>query len=187
VNLPRLFKGSVNALGQGEDWPEFFDLSRSGLKQSFVAVLLSLPFYYVCAAAVQAYTAQVNETPATLPALAFFIVLLLYAMMFPLVAYIMCIVFDRQDRFRSWVIVRHWTFFFAALVAAIIMGLSLAGIVPFELAQIQVFALYLGTLVMDIRFAQKIAGFDWTAAIFTGCVIAASGMMMILIGVVQYA
>jgi len=187
VNLPRLWTGCLKALGSDDGWPDHFDLSRKGLQQSFVAVFLSLPFYYVCAAAVQAYTAQITEAPARLPAFAFFIVLLLYVMMFPLVAYILCLVFDRQDRFRPWVIVRHWTFFFTALISALIMGLSLAGIIPFKIAQLPVFALYLGTLVMDIRFAQKIAGLEWMAAIFTGCVITAMGMMMILMGVIQYA
>ncbi len=186
MNLPRLLSGCLAALGKREDWEIFFDLSRKGLQQSFIALLLSLPFYYVCAAAVQMHRAKILEETSSLPAAAFFIVLLLYALMFLLVAYILCLVFDRQDRFRPWVIVRHWAVFFSALLAAAFFGLYMAGIVPFMIANIAAFTIYMGTLFIDIRLAKKIAGFDWGAAILTACIITAMGLMMILMGVSQY-
>jgi len=187
MNLPRLLNGCKAALGRAENWDSYFDLSRKGLQQSFLALLLSLPFYYVCAAAVQSERAKILGEASALPAAAFFIVLLLYALMFSLCAYILCLVFDRQDRFRPWVITRHWSIFFAALLAALFFGFYMAGIIPFAIANIVAFIIYMGTLVIDIRLAKKIAGFDWGAAILAACIITAMGLMMILMGISQYA
>ncbi|NNE57490.1 MAG: hypothetical protein HKN36_05235 [Hellea sp.] len=194
MNLARYFSGTIKALGSSKTWSDDFDLTRAGLQQSFLALLLSLPFYFVCAAAVVKFRNEVlanspdydGAPDAYLPIGGFVLLLLLYALMFPLCVYIFTLVFDRQDRFRPWVIVRHWAFFFVALAAAILMGLSLLGVLPFQMALLPVFILYLGTLAIDIRLAQKIGGFEWGAAILAGCLITAMGLMMILIGMTQY-
>jgi len=41
--------GSIKALAGRADWPDHFDLSRKGLQASFVALLLSLPAFYLIA------------------------------------------------------------------------------------------------------------------------------------------
>jgi len=189
VNLLRLFSGSLAAIGKNRDWAQYFDVSDKGLRQSFIAVLLSLPFFYICAAAVlkQRQTildqnpdlgsAAVSITPTYL-----IIILIAFVLMFPICAYIFCLVFDKMDRFKPWVIARHWTFFFIAAIMGAFLGLSILGIIPFTVALGPVFALYMATLLIDIRFAQKIAGFDWGAAILCGCIITAMGLMIILMG-----
>ena len=188
LNLPRLLSGCLKALGRADDWEDHFDFSRKGLQHSFIALILSLPFYYICAAAVQIQRSKLAEGEASsLPTTAFFVIWILYAFMFVLCAYIFCLVFNKPDRFRPWVVVRHWTFFFASLLAAALFGLNMAGILPFMPVVYAAFVLYLGTLAIDIRYAQKIAGFEWGAAIFAGCIITAMSLMMILVGVAQYA
>lgn len=188
MNLPKLLSGCIGALGKSENWEARFDLSKNGFKQSFLALFLSLPFYYVCAAAVQKQRIITLETGAdlSLPTTAFVIILMVYLLTFAVSAYVLCIIFDRLDRFRPWVIVRHWSVFFTAFLAALIMGLTYAGILPFKWAIYPVMLLYLASLAIDIRLAARIGGFEWGAAVLTSCLITVMGLAVLLIGISQY-
>lgn len=189
MNLARFLTGCLKALGRSEDWETHFDFSKKGLQQSFLAVILSVPFYYVCAAAVQQNRALLNGTAeaAALPTAAFLIILMFYALTFVVSAYVFTMLFDKMSSFRPWVIVRHWSIFFAAFFAAILMRAYMAGILPFVIAIYLVMGIYLFTLVIDIRLAARIAGFKWGEAILTGCLITALGLSILLIGIEQYA
>lgn len=188
MNLPRLLTGCIKALGRDPEWERYFDFSKRAFQHSFLAVGLSLPFYYVCAAAVQNQRAIASgaEKATSLPIAAFIVVLGLYALTFVMSAYIIALVFDKLVSFRAWVIVRHWSIFFAAMFAAILMGLNLVGILPFAAAIYTVMGIYLLTLAIDIRLAARIAGFEWGAAVLAGCLITAMGLTILLIGVAQY-
>ncbi len=187
MNLSGYLTGTIKALGVQSDWAKNFNLSKMGLKESFIAVGLTLVFYYICALAVQTQRAIMigAEAPMAIPLSAFWLILLLYALSFVGCVYLFTQVFDKQDRFRAWVIVRHWTVFFMSFLAALSLGLFVLGFLPFSWAITGVFALYLATLIVDIRLAQKIGGFDWGAAILVGCVIHAIGLAFILTGVMQ--
>jgi len=121
--------------------------------------------------------------PQNFPVAAFFGIVLIYGFMFPLSAYILAKLFDKTDNFPAWVVVRHWTLFFAALIVAALFGLTMAGILPFMIVNSIAFFIYMCTLLMDIRIAQKVAGFEIGAAILAGCITTASGMLAILIGI----
>ena len=189
MNLARYWTGCLRALGRSDDWESCFDLSKSGFRQSFLALALSLPFYYVCAAAVQKHRVSLPgaNPESAIPAAAFIVILGLYAGTFVLSAYILCLVFDKQPAFRAWVIIRHWAMFFAALLAAALLGLFLAGVLPFVIAINIVLGVYLITLAIDIRLAQRIAGFEWGAAVLTGCIITAMGFTVLLMSIAQFA
>jgi len=189
VNLTRFFTGSIKAFSADPDWQNHFDMSETGFRQSFLALILSLPFYYICAAAILKQRAEIlsqtlesGSVPGVISPASLLILLLAYSLMFPLCAYIFCLVFDKMDKFKPWVIARHWSFFFIAVIMAASLGLSLLGVLPFTMALGPVFALYMATLAIDIRFAQKIAGFEWGAAILAGCIITAMGLMIVRIG-----
>ena len=196
MNLARYLAGCLKALGRSDGWEADFDLSRKGLKASFLAPLLSLPFYYVCAAAVLKNRRSLididignfdpSESVAGLPTAAFFLIFALYAATFVVSVYLIAMIFERQDRFRPWVIVRHWSIFFAAMLAAIIMGLNMSGLLPFLIAIYSVMGIYLLTLAIDIRLAARIGGFEWGAATLTGCLITAMGLTVLMIGMAQF-
>lgn len=195
MNFLTLFSGSLAAIGKDQNWQRFFDVSEKGFRQSFIAVFLSLPFFYICGAAIlkqrQRVLAQMAETDAVItsnitPAY-LLITLAIFSVMFLICAYIFCLVFDKMDRFKPWVIARNWTFFFVSALMGLFLGLSMIGVLPFTMALGPVFALYMATLLIDIRFAQKIAGFDWGAAILCACIITAMGLMIILIGASRLA
>lgn len=189
MNLTAYFSGMLRVLGTRSDWDEKFDLSKAGLKQSSVAVGLTLVFYYICALAVQSQRALMAgaDAPTAIPIAAFGLILFLYLMTFIGCVYVLTQVFDKQDRFRTWVIVRHWTLFFMSFLAALLYGLYLIGMLAFNIANLSAFAIYLSTLIVDIRIAQKIGGFDWGGAILSGCVIHAMGLTFILTGILQFS
>lgn len=189
MNLAKLLTGCVKAIGRDGDWENYFDLSRKGLKTSFIALALSLPCYFVGATTVELARAKLlqDDAAVSVPAAPFILITVLYVLTFVVVAYLLTMVFDRQDRFRPWVIVRHWSAFFLALIGAALFGLVLAGILPFPIAAYATLGLYLVQLVIDMRLARKIVGFEWGGAMFTGCLITALGMLILLTGAAQFS
>jgi len=67
------------------------------------------------------------------------------------------------------------------------MGLYMANILPFFVSIYIVFGIYLSTLLIDIRLAARIGGFEWGAAILTGCLITAMSLTVLMIGMSQFA
>ncbi len=193
MNLARYFSGCLKALGTDQDWRNFFDVSEKGFQQSFLTIPLSLPFFYICAAAIHKQHVDLltanpdfdGQLPGLIPPIYFVLVFLFYGISFFAVAYFLGKAFQKDERLKSWVIVRHWSFFFLALIAGALFGLSYMSIVSFSAILPIAFILYLGTLAIDIRLAQKIAAFEWGAAILAGCMITALGLMVVLIGVTR--
>ncbi|MGB0906352.1 MAG: hypothetical protein ACPGVT_02570 [Maricaulaceae bacterium] len=187
MNLARYLSGCARAIGRQDDWHEYLNLTRRGLQESFLALALTLPGYYVGMLAVVTHNATEDAAAAMLPLSVFAAIVIVYMLTFSASAYILAMIFDRQDRFKPWVIIRHWAVFFGVFLAAIFFGLNLMGVVPYALALGVAFMVFIGSLVVDIRLAQKIVGFDWMGAIYTGCIIAAMGISVIGTGVLQMA
>ncbi len=175
-----IIEGVIKAL-KGEDWESDFDLSPRGLPLSFLAVLAYLPFYFICVKASVTY----NAVDGYVPYLAIAVVLTLMALSFPIVSYILCMVLNRMEAFRPWVIVRNWTMLFVIMAMSAGFGLYLIGLIPFGLAYMLGMFIYLSTLVVDIRLARVVAGFDWLTAIFSAILVAATAMMILLLGLTQ--
>lgn len=178
--------GAVKALAGKADWPDYFDLSRKGVQQSFIALLLSLPACYFIAYAVQVERAKLFEADLSgIPLTPFVIILGLYLLTFSACAYIFTMLLDRQDRFRPWVITRHWSVFWLALCVAGLFGLYLLGALPFALVNYIALAAFLGILLIDIRLGQTIIPFKMGTAILIACVINAMGLVVVLLGFEQ--
>ena len=186
MNLSALLTACRGALWGRNDWAGGVDISAKGLRESFLAIALSIPAYYICALAISAERASLSgQEKQLIPAALFALLTMIYSLTFSASAYIICAAFNKRDTLAPWVIVRHWALFFCVLLAAIFYGLSLLGALPFVIANYLALGIYLATLAIDIRLAQKIAGFELTAAIFTACIIFAMGLSVLLIGVVQ--
>lgn len=190
MNPFNYLSGFLKVLGPDLDWQEFFDLTRTGFQRSFLTVPLSLPFYYFCALALQKQRRLILETngandiatTSLIAPLPFVILGLTFGFSFPLLAFALSRVFGKNKSFHDWVNIRHWGFFLMVVLASIILGLTFFGLVAFPLVMPLLFILYLGTLAVDIRVAQKVAGFDWGSAILVGCMITALGLAIILMG-----
>lgn len=175
-------------IGRIPNWEQFFDLSKPALRLTFFAQIFILPAFYIIASSAIAGRSELLKMeagPVNVAAIA--IIGLLYLMSFSAVAYILAMVFDRQDRFRAWVIVRHWCVFLLAWLSALGFGLFTLGILPLPAAYGILFAAYMGLLFIDIRIAQRVVGFDWGGSTLAGCLISISGLSLLLTGVSYFA
>ncbi len=175
-----IISGIIKVL-TGSAWEQEFDLTRRALPRSFIALLLCVPLYMICAKAVVKYNANTVDAPF----LSIAVVLGLMTLAFPLIAYFLCMIFDKQGVFRPWVIVRNWTFLLIVAIMTAGFGLYLIGLLPFSVAYFIGLTFYLGTLAIDIRLAMRIAGFDWVGAVFTAVLISMTSMMVLFLGMVQ--
>jgi hypothetical protein len=173
-------KGVLNVL-KNENWVDEFDLTPAALPRSFVALILYIPLYLMCAKAAVKY----NDVVGNVPFVSILIILVLMSLAFPLIAYLLCAVFDKQGNFRPWVIVRNWTLLFVNAGMATGFGLYLIGIMPFSIAYMIGLAFYLGTLAIDIRLAMRVAAFDWMGAVFASILINVTSMMVLFLGLTQ--
>lgn len=180
-----IIMGLKSALARQEDeenWRNYFNLSRQGLKISYVALALTLLCYLICAfAAISHYNDRPNISLAAIS-----LILGLYLVSFPLTAYFLCQLFDRMDQFRPWVILRHWGHLVLAALMALFMGSSLLGLSYTISARLCMLA-YLAILALDIRLAQIVLKMEWSPAIFTACGIAIIGLAMLMSGLATIA
>lgn len=175
-----IISGVIKALGNS-GWQQEFNLGPHGLPLSFIAVALYLPLCFVIAAAAIKHQTVSGHIPYGLITF----LLSLIVLVFPVVAFILCRAFGKQEFFRAWVIVRNWAMLFVFLLMALVFGLYLVEFFPFEIAFFLGISAYLGTLAIDIRLAMRIAEFDWTGAVFTGVLINLSSMMLLYFGILQ--
>ena len=184
MNPLRPFLGIFAVLGTWPNWEGYFDLSRKGLKTSFAALTFSLAPIWMIVYGVQVERAHRLEQDMILPGVVPFILIVgLWLFSFPALAYLIGMILEKMDRVRPWTIARNWTVFSLSCFAGAIFGLVSLGVLPIVVAYGVAFASYLGLLAVDIRLAQKIAGFNWGAAILIGCVIVAVGMTFVQLAI----
>jgi hypothetical protein len=187
MKLVAYFRGCWGALVGGADWQAYIKPGPNALFESYIALLLTIPAYYICALAVAAQRAALSGQAAQgFPLPAFVLGALLYGLVFSGGVYLITQI-TRPKAFAPWVILRHWSLFFCALLAACVFGLFLIGVLPFGLANLIGFAAYFATLLIDIMLAKRIGQLGWTGAVMTGCLIKAMELSVLLIGVVQIA
>ena len=174
-DMSRVFKGAFAVLFS-RDWEGYFDLTKPALPRSFIAVLLYIPLSFVVVRAAVHY----NDNTAHIPYGAIMVILGLIVLAFPLIAYLLCMVFGKTEEFRPWVIVRNWTVLFVFVCAAFGFGLYLIGVLPFFVAYVIGLGMYLATLAIDIRLAWRVARFDIISAVFTGVLISSATMMILM-------
>ena len=184
MNGFNLLRGCLAVIGRIPNWEQFFTLTKPALRFTFLVQLCVLPAFCIIASAAidgRSELLKMEASDVNIPAIA--IIGLIYLLSFSAVAYILCMVFDRQDRLRAWVIVRHWCVHFLAWFAALAFGLFKLGIFPLPAAYGVLFAAYMGLLFIDIRIAQRVAGFDLGGATLAACLISITGLSLLLTGV----
>lgn len=181
------FIGCVAVIGRLPKWESYFDLSKNALRWCFLTQILVLPAIYLIARQASQGRAEMLGTEASeINAAVVGIIGLVYLFSFSAVAYILTMVFDRQDRLRPWIIVRHWCVFFLAWIAALGFALFSFGLLPLAAAYGVLFAAYMGLLFVDIRLAQRIVGFDLGGAVLAGCLISVTAISLLLTSLSQF-
>ena len=184
MQLIKPLLGIFAVLGTWPQWERYFDLSRSGLKRSFVALSLSLAPIWLIIHGIQSERAKGLEQDIILPSvLSFILIVGVWLFSFPMLAYLFGMLWEKMDRVRPWMITRNWTVFGFTLLTGGAFGLTTLGLLPFMVANGVLFAAYIGLLAADIRLAQKIAGFNWGTAVLIGCVIVAVGLTFVWLAI----
>ena len=182
MNPVRSLLGVFAVLGTWPKWESYFDLSRKGLKSSFVILALSLIPLWMVIYGIQFERAAASGQEIVLPGLVPFILIAgVWLFSFPAMAYLISMVFEKMDRVRPWMITRNWTVFAFSILVGVIFAMVAIGLLPFVLGNGVLFAAYFGLLAADIRLAQKVAGFNFGTAILLGCVIVAVGMIFVML------
>ena len=175
-----IIRGVIAALGN-RDWAKEFNLSPRGFFTSFFAVFMYVPLSFVVARAAVKY----NDVAGHVPYKAIGAILILVSLTFPVLAFLLCAIFDKRFAYQPWVIVRNWSVLFAWLIMATAFGLYLLGLAPFSVAFFVGMSSYLGTLAVDIRLAARVAGFDWVGAAFIGVLISVVSIYVLFTGFSQ--
>ena len=184
MQLIKPILGIFAVLGTWPNWESYFDLSRKGLKTSYVILALSLAPLWLIVYGVQSERARAFEQALSLPSfLAFILVVGVWLFSFPALAYVFGMVLEKMDRIRPWTIARNWTVFGFSVLTGNVFGCVAINLLPISIAFGVLFAAYFGLLAADIRLAQKVAGFNWGTAILIGCVIVAGGMVFVLLAI----
>jgi len=181
MNPLRSCLGVFAVLGRWPNWERYFDLSRSGLKVSLIILALCLVPLWLVAWSFQSERASLLETDFVPPDLLSYVLtvgLLLFS--FPALAYLAAMIFEKMDRLRPWIITRNWSVFCLSVLTGAGYGLFLLGALPFAIANGIGFAAYMGVLAVDIRLAQKVAGFKLGAAILIACAIIGVGLTFVM-------
>lgn len=163
-----IIRGIYQAL-RGGDWRDEFNLGQTGLALSFGALLLNVPLGILIVNAVVRFNSKGAATPDYANIVQSVLGL---SLIFPVIAFVLSLVFQKRDHLQDWLIVRNWTHIVMVALFAAMAGLYLAGLIPFIVVYMTGLGLYLGTLAVDIRLAARIGGFNWMGAIFTAILIA---------------
>ena len=156
--------GVMAAIGRLPNWEQYFDLSRRGLKYSFTSQICILPaFYFIAQIASEGRAELLGVTAPAIGLAPVIIISLVYLLSFSAVAYILSMVFEKQDRFRAWTIVRHWcVVFLVGFVFLAFLSFKIK-LIPLPAAYGVAFAAYIGLLFIDIRLAQRIGCLLYTS------------------------
>lgn len=160
---------------------QIIGLTVQKFRLSFAALLLCIPMFVLITKAVVKY----NDNSTKAPYIDVIMVLALMSLSYPLIAYFLTMVFDKQASFKPWVTVRNWAFVWIVGLISAGFGLYLVGLLPFSFAYIFGLGLYLGTLALDIRLAHVLAGFDWAGSVFCAILISVTAIMVLLLGLTQ--
>ena len=172
MNTARQIISGIKAAIAGSDPGAHMDVSRAAFAPSFVG--LAAAGFLIIASARLLSGAQGLPLPITI------ITAGLWLLTAPVMMYLISHLLSRPEVFRPWVIVRNWILLPLALAAFAIVALGAAGILPAGVTATLAMAIYVSTLIVDIRLAQTMATPAWTPAIFIACAISIAGMLVIL-------
>lgn len=115
----------------------------------------------------------------------FILIVALWLLSFPITSGIIALLMQRTDRLTLWWTVRNWAFVWLCVVLGVVFLAVLFAGLPTIIGYGVLMAAYLGLLPIDIRLAQRAAGFPWMTAILVGCIIVSSGMIVMLTGLLN--
>jgi len=176
-------RGIYDVVMGRENWESQFDLSRRGLQKSFYLILLLFPAFYIFTYAIQkARAAALGQADFAVGQVKFFALSSVLIFSFAIGAYVIAMIIDKQDRFRPWVIVRHWSMVALMAVPTLAFGLSIIGWVPLNFALSLAMIAALFSLVVDIRIIQEVLDMKFGNAALLACVMTMITLLILTAG-----
>lgn len=153
-------KAVTRTLAYREDWAEPLNLTARGVPRSFFAAILSLPLMVFVQAAFVRLANEVNSEPVSMPDIGDWAWLLfLNWMVFPVVAFILCVVTGSTRRYFHWLILHNWAVLFLICILSVIFAMSAAGITGPQGTAFNLQILYmLARYFVHFRVAQTALG-----------------------------
>jgi len=139
-----------------EDWSDGLNLTTGGLVRSFVAVLLSLPVFWLVLTGSYRLVSELSDLPVPPYTSADFIIdQLRIWLVFPILAVLLTRLAGIPQRFVHWVILHNWAVLFLFLVQAGIIVFYLAGLLSASMAldAIRLFYLIIVRAIVHISVA----------------------------------
>ena len=185
----RTLLGVFGAVGRWPDWERFFARGTGGLLGSFGALVVCFPALWLVVTESLRAGAPPDEPrldsyvpPEPEPAL-FALIVALWLASFTVTATLIAVLMRRTERLRLWLIARNWAVAWLCLALGAVFALVRFTPLPFAVGSGALFAAYLGLLPVDIRLAQRAAGFAPMTAILAGCVVVSTSLVVLLTGV----
>lgn len=172
--------GILGIVGRWANWREFFDLSRQGMFRSLFALILCFPALWLILTGIETERARMSGQDApdiSIPA--FLVITTLWIGSFHLSSFLIASLMGKSGKLALWWTVRNWALVWICVVLGLIFALTMVGL-PFIIANGALFAAYLGLLPIDIRIAQRAAGFSLGSAILVACVVVSTSMVVLL-------
>ena len=185
----RSLLGVFGAVGRWPDWERFFDVSQAGLYRSLAALLVCFPALWLVltqtldASAVQQGERLDSFVPPTPDVGLFTGIVSAWLIVFVAVPFIIAVLMRRTERLTLWLVARHWALAWLCLALGVVFALAKVTPLPFVVANGALFAAYLGLLPIEIRLAQRAAGFPFMTAILVGCIIISTPLVVLMTGV----
>lgn len=183
-------KGVLALMGRNPmtDFRDYFGDAKPAFQNSLAAIGGSVLLILIAARGVislQRRAALDEAVDTAIPAFQIGITAGLYLLAFTLIAFMLCLVFDRRGAYLRWAVLRHWMVFYALVPTAVVLTLAAAGWLPAALANGVLFAVFIGWIFADIRVAYKAGELGLMSAVFAACMVHAMGLSVILTAVVQ--
>ena len=175
--------GVFGAVGTWPDWERFFGRGPRSLALSFGALAAVFPALLLVARVQEAERARrLDAAEIVVDPLVLGLVVTAWLASFAITASLIAVVLRRTERLGLWITARNWAVVWLSLALAGVFALVHATPLPYSVAGGALFAAYLGLLPIDIRLAQRAAGFPLMSAILIGCVVVSTSMMVFLTG-----
>ena len=153
---------------------------------AFMSLLACFPAFWLIMVGLETERAKLTGVDVPDFQLGPFVLIIgLWLLSFPVTSGLIAILMSRTDKLAEWWVVRNWALSWLCIALGIVfLGVVYLG-VPMIVGYGALLAAYLGLLPIDIRLAQRVAGFPLGSAILVGCVVVSTGMMVMLASLLQ--
>lgn len=190
MSFRRGLNGLISYMGRGphDQFERYFGPPKAAFRSSFAAVCGSVLLIILAAQNVMKLQRRDNlaaEIHSSNPVIHIGLTALFYLLAFTGLAFLLSFLLSYRQAFYRWASVRHWMVFYVLIPTTLVLILAGVGVFPVMIANFILFIVFVGWLFVDIRLASTVGEMGLMSAIFTGCMIHAMGLLILLTSIVR--